>query len=329
MTPTNNTTPFTFTVGGSQVCGSPLAFTETIHYNGSASQTITFNIPTGASATHVSTDVPKAIPDFVGTTPGVATSLLPITAPGNVVSLTVNLTITHTFVSDLILTLISPTGMTITLASEIGYPDANYTNTTFDDAATTSIDSASAPFTGVFRPEQALAPLVGTAISGTWKLLVSDNANQDTGTIDNWSLDIQPSVAACAAFAPPTVTSISPASGAVSGGTTVTIKGTNFGGATAVTFGGQPATNATVVDSTTITAVTPAHAAGAVDVVVTTNGTALPPLATQFTYGVTNPLPPTQPPGSPVTGVPNPVPGARPGSAPAGGQAPAPLPPKR
>ena len=71
---------------------------------------------------------------------------------------------------------------------------------------------------------------------------------------------------------PPTVTGVSPASGANTGGTSVTITGTNLNGATAVTFGGTAATNFTVVNSTTITATTPARANGAVSVVVTTQG---------------------------------------------------------
>jgi hypothetical protein len=78
--------------------------------------------------------------------------------------------------------------------------------------------------------------------------------------------------------------------------------------------------------------VTPAHAAGAATVTVTTNSTTLPPLATQFTYSGTNPIPPTQPPGPVIPGAaPNPVPGTRPGAAPppSGSQPPAPVPPKR
>jgi len=71
---------------------------------------------------------------------------------------------------------------------------------------------------------------------------------------------------------PPTVTGISPNSGPVSGGTSVTLTGTNFTGATSVTFGENAATNVTVVDATTLTATTPAHALGAVSVIVTTPG---------------------------------------------------------
>ncbi|ABE40229.1 Outer membrane autotransporter barrel [Rhodopseudomonas palustris BisB5] len=69
-----------------------------------------------------------------------------------------------------------------------------------------------------------------------------------------------------------TVTAISPAVGPISGGTSVTITGTNFTGATAVTIGGAAATGVSIVNATTITATTSAHAAGNVDVVVTTPG---------------------------------------------------------
>jgi hypothetical protein len=50
----------------------------------------------------------------------------------------------------------------------------------------------------------------------------------------------------------------------------VTLTGVGFTGATGVTFGGTAATSVNVVNSTTVTAVTPAHATGAVDVVITT-----------------------------------------------------------
>ncbi len=83
----------------------------------------------------------------------------------------------------------------------------------------------------------------------------------------------------------PTVTSISPTSGPTSGGTTVTITGTNFSGATAVTFGGTAASGFTVNSNTQITATAPAQAAGTIDVRVTTGGgTSATSAADQFTY---------------------------------------------
>ncbi len=70
----------------------------------------------------------------------------------------------------------------------------------------------------------------------------------------------------------PTITTVSPNSGPAAGGTTVTITGTNLTGASAVTFGGLAATSVTVVSATSVTCVTPAKAAGAVNVVLTTPG---------------------------------------------------------
>ena len=57
---------------------------------------------------------------------------------------------------------------------------------------------------------------------------------------------------------PPTVTSVSPNNGSTSGGTAVTITGTNFVSGATVTFGCAAATNVVVVSSTSITATTPA-----------------------------------------------------------------------
>jgi hypothetical protein len=84
-----------------------------------------------------------------------------------------------------------------------------------------------------------------------------------------------------------TVTGVSPNTGPPAGGTAVTITATNFTSPATATFGGVAATNVIVVNSTTITARTPAHAVGPVDVVVTTFGTcSSAPLPNGFTYQV-------------------------------------------
>ena len=70
--------------------------------------------------------------------------------------------------------------------------------------------------------------------------------------------------------AAPTITSISPKTGSTGGGQTVTIFGTNFTGATEFRFAGTVAATFTVVSATKITVVTPAHAAGVVNIFVTT-----------------------------------------------------------
>ncbi|WP_051450719.1 IPT/TIG domain-containing protein [Actinospica robiniae] len=86
----------------------------------------------------------------------------------------------------------------------------------------------------------------------------------------------------------PAVTGVSPGSGPVAGGSTVTISGSSFTGATAVDFGGTPATTFTVSNDGSITATVPAAAAaGTVDVkVVTPYGTSASSGADQYTYTV-------------------------------------------
>src|ERR1019366_6300280 len=85
-------------------------------------------------------------------------------------------------------------------------------------------------------------------------------------------------------IASPTVSSVAPNNGPVAGGTAVTITGTNFAAGATVTFGGTAATSVVVVNSTTITATTPAGSAGAVTVTVTNSGGQSGSLTNGFTY---------------------------------------------
>lgn len=83
----------------------------------------------------------------------------------------------------------------------------------------------------------------------------------------------------------PTVTSILPRSGTTAGGDTVTISGSSLGGASVVQFGATTAASYVVNSTSLITAVTPAHTAGVVDVTVTTpSGTSATSGADQFSF---------------------------------------------
>jgi hypothetical protein len=90
---------------------------------------------------------------------------------------------------------------------------------------------------------------------------------------------------------PPNPTSILPTSGSTSGGTSVAITGTGFGAGAGVKFGGTAATSVSVGSSTSITATTPAHTAGAVDVVVTNTDSQSGTLSSGYTYTTSNPAP--------------------------------------
>jgi IPT/TIG domain. len=82
----------------------------------------------------------------------------------------------------------------------------------------------------------------------------------------------------------PVLTSVSPNTGTTTGGTRVTLTGKNFVSGARVTFGGAAATSVVVVSATQITASTPPHKAGGVDVVVTNPGGQSGTLPSGFTY---------------------------------------------
>ena len=87
----------------------------------------------------------------------------------------------------------------------------------------------------------------------------------------------------------PDVTGVTPAAGPLAGGTSITITGTHFAAGASVSIGGVPATGVSVINSTTITATTPAHAAGTVSVIVTNADGQSATLASAFSYSQISP----------------------------------------
>jgi hypothetical protein len=138
------------------------------------------------------------------------------------------------------------------------------------------------------------------------RLVAATGSYSATATLNSAGPWVMQMVAFSAVSTPgPTVTGVSPSSGATGGGTAVTITGTNFVSGATVTFGSAAATNVVVSNSTSITTTTPAGSAGAVGVTVTNPGGQSGSLTNGFTY---------------VTGVT--VSGVSPGNgAPAGGTA--------
>jgi hypothetical protein len=89
--------------------------------------------------------------------------------------------------------------------------------------------------------------------------------------------------------AAPTVTSVAPSGGPLSGGTSITITGTGFISGATVKIGTNPATGVNVTNSTTITAATPAGT-GAQSVVVTNPDTQSSNTNITFAYAVASKL---------------------------------------
>ena len=116
-------------------------------------------------------------------------------------------------------------------------------------------------------------------VKGTNKTAVSDaevraaivgGVDHNAVLVDNGAIagGLQNPEQARAVSDPPSVQSVAPSAGPDTGGTLVTIVGTNLGGVTAVSFGDTPA-KFTVTSPGQLTATSPAHAAGPVDISVT------------------------------------------------------------
>ena len=85
----------------------------------------------------------------------------------------VTVSITHTYVGDLRVVLLAPTGKRALLHNRSGGGVDNLES---------DLDS---------KPPSMLAPLVGQPVGGAWRLSVSDNAARDVGTLNTWGLTIQ------------------------------------------------------------------------------------------------------------------------------------------
>ncbi|HJT16654.1 MAG TPA: IPT/TIG domain-containing protein, partial [Thermoanaerobaculia bacterium] len=138
-----------------------------------------------------------------------------------------------------------------------------------------------------FTSSDALATLPANTTltngTGTFSATLGTAGNQTITATDIANAAITGTSAAIAVTAAaPSLTALSTTVGLTTGGTSVTISGANLSGATSVTFGGVAAV-ITSQTSTSIVVSAPPHAAGPVDVVVTTaGGTATLPHA--FTY---------------------------------------------
>ena len=148
----------------------------------------TLNIEVHAGQTFHSTDTPITI----GTSSETINSTLEVNGmAGGIFNVDVELDITHTYDSDLVITLIAPDATEILLVSRRGYDADNFTSTILDDSASQAISEGSAPFTGVFNPEEPLSGLNGKVANGTWTLRVEDKAPGDGGSLNHWSLKIE------------------------------------------------------------------------------------------------------------------------------------------
>jgi subtilisin-like proprotein convertase family protein len=103
------------------------------------------------------------------------TSVLKLSHPKTVGSIEVSFDIQHTYIGDLRVELVSPTGRGVLLHSRLGGGK----------------DDLVAHFESKM-PGSPLAALLGQPIEGSWMLRVSDEASRDKGKLRKWSLKVTP-----------------------------------------------------------------------------------------------------------------------------------------
>lgn len=117
-----------------------------------------------------------------------------------VAELEVTVDITHTWTSDLVITLISPGGKEVVLVEREGGFRDDFRGTIFRSAAEVSITEGRPPFRGPFRPEGDLADFADEPAEGTWTLRIEDRARQDGGALNRWVLGLRTNETPEAAF---------------------------------------------------------------------------------------------------------------------------------
>jgi subtilisin-like proprotein convertase family protein len=109
------------------------------------------------------------IPD---NSPAGITRVLHTDAEGEVREVSVEVDITHSFIRDLIVALVSPRNTRVDLHYRLG-GSSNNIITTFD-----------------LQNTPGLADLAGEPVQGDWTLFVSDNESNDVGKLNHWRLNI-------------------------------------------------------------------------------------------------------------------------------------------
>lgn len=164
-------------------------------------------VPTGTACAPAVRSVTNSTPVAISAagTPVVSSTINVAGAGLYLTSLNVRTSITHTFSSDLDITLTSPAGTIVTLTTDNGGVfDDVFNGTTWSDFANpfgqvpyTANNGLATDHTYVnlvtatpLVPEEGLAAFVGENPNGNWTLTISDDANLDGGSLNTWSLDV-------------------------------------------------------------------------------------------------------------------------------------------
>lgn len=150
-----------------------------------------------------------SIPDATSaTTPGAAVEIPFVVSNMNGIigEVTFSLYLTHTYVGDLVVTLVAPDNSTVILTNGAGssgtggsptgaaFGTACGTYLVFSDTGASSISTQISPpaIVGTFQPSSPLAAFNSKSANGTWKLRIQDFGPQDVGTFNCGVLSVKP-----------------------------------------------------------------------------------------------------------------------------------------
>lgn len=137
-----------------------------------------------------STNVPLII-SASGTPTINSTLVIPAANDVTIADLNLTVNITHSWINDLTVTLISPAGTQVQMVSApCASAPINNIQATFDDEGSAVVCANNPGIGGTVIPLQALSAFDGQNSAGTWTLRVSDAWNQDGGSLVSWSLNI-------------------------------------------------------------------------------------------------------------------------------------------
>ncbi|MBL0048018.1 MAG: T9SS type A sorting domain-containing protein [Bacteroidetes bacterium] len=158
-------------------------------FTGNFSSGFSFTTSNVYCTTFNSTNIPLAI-SATGAPTITSNLVIPFTGTISDINL-VNVTGTHSWINDLTFTLRSPGAVNDIVLQNICASEDNF-NVNFDDEAANLYTALPCPPTsGLFyKPKNPLSIYDGTALSGTWQLIVNDIADQDGGSLATWGLNV-------------------------------------------------------------------------------------------------------------------------------------------
>ena len=139
---------------------------------------------------YYSSNLPIDLNDANSNSKGITVAEVSIPYDVSIVDLNILVNINHSWLEDLTLYLESPDGVKIILSKQLGGSGNNYLETLFDQDSNNNIFNASPPFSGSYKPVQSLETFYNKSAFGKWKLIVEDSFQEDTGSINSFSIEM-------------------------------------------------------------------------------------------------------------------------------------------